>query len=314
MKNLFLTLLFAMPASALAAYPEHPITLLVPFPAGAGTDMTARTIASCMETKIQNSRFVVLNKPGAAGDIALRQLANSKPDGYTLGIVNTPSVVSLPIERKRSYTLDSFDFIANLVEDPGTINVRKDSPIKTVDDFIAASKKAPEGLTVGTQGVGSAGHITALMIEQAAKIKLTPVPYQGASPASIALLGGQIDSTMANLGEAITFAKGNPWRIVGVMSPERSSQAPDIPTFEESGYDLVSGSMRGLAAPHGLPTEVMDTLSKAVEQCNNDKVYLTRAKESFQPLHYLKQAEYVSRLKKLDLQLRKLWETNPWTI
>lgn len=314
MKKIVACLLVGLPIASFAAYPERPINLLVPFPAGAGTDLTARTIAACMETKISGSRFVVLNKPGAAGDIALSALAHAAPDGYTLGIVNTPGVVSLPIERERSYSLKSFDFIANLVEDPGTVNVHADSPIQTVQDYIEAAKQSRDGITVGTQGIGSAGHISALMIEHAAGIELTTVPFQGASPAGIALLGGVIDSTMANLGEAMTFQQGNSWRILGVMSRERSPEAPDIPTFLESGHEVVTGSMRGLAAPSGLPEAVMSTLADAVDQCNHDEEYLARAKNSAQPLRYLKRNEYMQQLEDLDRRLRELWKIKPWTM
>lgn len=314
MRTAIACLLASACTTAFAAWPEQPINLVVPFPAGAGTDLTARTIAACMQTKIDGARFVVLNKPGASGDIALNYLAHAEPNGYTIGIVNTPGIVSLPIERKRNYTLESFEFIANLVEDPGTISVHADSPIHTVADLVAAAKKNPGGITVGTQGVGSAGHISALLIEQAAGIKVAPVPFQGASPASVALLGKVIDSSMANMGEAVTFARGNPWRIVGVMSDSRSPDAPDVPTFKEAGYDVYSGSMRGLAAPRGVPAPVMEKLADAVDRCNQDASYLERAKNSFQPLKYLKHDEYVSRLKALDTQLRKLWQTNPWLL
>jgi len=312
-KLLGLAVVICAAAAANAAYPERPINFIVPFPAGAGTDLTARTIAACMETKIDHSRFVVLNRPGAAGDIGLNAIAQAAPDGYTIGIVNTPGIVSLPIERERSWTLEGFDFIANLVEDPGTLNVHADSPIHTIQDFVDEIKNNPN-ITIGTQGIGSAGHISALMIERATGAKVTTVPFQGAAPAAVGLLSRVIDSSMANLGEAMTFAKASPWRIVGVMSAERSAQAPEIPTFRESGYDVISGSMRGVAAPRGLPAEILATLSSAVAQCNVDQTYLSRTKNSFQPLLYLKRDEYVRRLKDLDRQLREIWQTTPWTM
>jgi len=101
---------------------------------------------------------------------------------------------------------------------------------------------------------------------------------------------------------------------VGVMSAERSAQAPDIPTFREAGYDVISGSMRGLAAPRGLPPERLTILINAVEQCSVDQTYLSRTKNSFQPLLYLKRDEYVQRLKDLDRQLREIWKSTPWTM
>jgi tripartite-type tricarboxylate transporter receptor subunit TctC len=302
----------AMPAVCLAGYPDHPISLIVPFPAGAGTDMTGRTIAQCIEKTLPGAQVVVLNRPGASGDIGLAALAAAAPDGYTLGIVNTPGVVSIPIERPAKYTLDSFDFIANLVDDPGTISVHADSPIRSIKDLVAAARARPDAVTVGTQGIGSAGHISALLLEQSAGITLSSVPFQGASPARTALLGKVIDSTMANMGEAITFQAGQPWRILGVMSDSRSQQSPDIPTFREAGYDILAGSMRGLAAPKGLPAPVLMTLSKAVEQCSTDADFIERAKKTFQPLRYLGRDEYVSNLREVDTQLRALWKVKPW--
>ncbi|CAM4258679.1 3-phosphoglycerate dehydrogenase [Bordetella tumbae] len=312
MKQVLCCALLALPSLCSAAYPAHPINLIVPFPAGAGSDQTARTIAACMETKLDSARIVVLNKPGASGDIGLTALARAEPDGYTIGLVNTPGVISLPIERKTAYTLESFDFIANLVEDPGTISVHADSPIHSIQDLIAAAKAKPGEITVGTQGVGSAGHISALSLEHAAGIQLSPVPFQGAAPASVALLGKVVDSTMANLGEAITFANGKPWRIVGVMGDKRAEQAPDIPTFHDAGYEVIGGSMRGLAGPRGMPAEVIADLSRAVDECNHDQTYLSRAKASFQPLRYLKRDDYIASLKAVDRQLRELWTVKPW--
>ncbi|MBV7486498.1 tripartite tricarboxylate transporter substrate binding protein [Bordetella sp. BOR01] len=312
MKKTFFCALLVLPSLCAAAYPEHPINLIVPFPAGAGSDLTARTIAACMETKIDSARIVVVNKPGASGDIGLSALARAEPDGYTIGLVNTPGVISLPIERKTSYTLESFDFIANLVEDPGTISVHADNPIHSIQDLIAAARAKPGAITVGTQGVGSAGHISALSLEHAAGIKLTAVPFQGAAPASVALLGKVVDSTMANLGEAISFANGKPWRIVGIMGPARSEQEPGIPTFHEAGYEVIGGSMRGLAGPRGMPAEVVAHLTRAVDECNHDQTYLTRARNSFQPLRYLKRDEYIQNLKAVDRQLRELWSVQPW--
>ena len=126
--------------TALAAWPEKPITLIVPFSAGAGTDITARTVASCMETQIPGATFVVQNKPGASGDIGLSAIAAAPADGYTIGIVNTPGVVSIPIERQTKWTLSSFDFLGNVAEAPGTISVHSDNPIRTIQDLVKAAK------------------------------------------------------------------------------------------------------------------------------------------------------------------------------
>jgi tripartite-type tricarboxylate transporter receptor subunit TctC len=296
---------------ALAAYPDRPITMIVPFPAGAGTDITARNFGKCLEQQMHAS-VVVMNRPGASGDIGLAALAQSAPDGYTLGIVNTPGVVSIPIERSTKYTYKSFDFLGNVAEAPGTISVHADSPIHTIQDLVAAAKAKPDVVTVGTQGVGSAGHISLLLLERAANIKLNMVPFQGASPARAALLGKVIDGTMANVDEAISFRIGAPWRILGVMSDSRSPISTELPTFKEAGYDIQAGSMRGFAGPKGMPPEVVGKLTAVIKTCVEDPDFRERAKKAYLPVRYLPPAEYVQSLQKLDANLRELWKVKPW--
>lgn len=312
LRKLAAALALITPTLALAAYPDHPITLIVPFPAGAGTDMTGRTIGQCMERFIDGAKIVVLNRAGASGDIGLAALAQAAPDGYTIGIVNTPGIISIPIERPAKYTLDSFDFIANIVDDPGTISVHADGNIKTIQDLVAAAKARPDTVTVGTQGIGSAGHISTLLLEQAAGVTFSAVPFQGASPSRTALLGKVIDASTANMGEAIGFQAGQPWRILGVMSDVRSPQSPDTPTFREAGYNILAGSMRGLAAPKGIPADAMTKLSHAVQQCSVDPEFIDRAQKTFQPLRYLNRDDYVKNLHQVDVQLRALWKVKPW--
>lgn len=312
LRFLLSALALAGACAAHAAYPDRPITMIVPFSAGAGTDLTARTVAQCMEGQIKGATIVVTNRPGASGDIGLAALATAAPDGYTLGIVNTPGVVSIPIERQTRYTVASFDFLGAVADAPGTISVHADSGIHSIQDLVRAAKAKPGGITVGTQGVGSAGHIALLLLEQSAGIELTPVPFQGAAPARTALLGKVIDSTMANVDEAVGFRNGSPWRILGVMSDTRSPVATDLPTFKEAGYDIVAGSMRGFAGPKGMPREVVKTLSDAIRTCAADPVFLDRAQKAFLPVRYLPPQEHLDSLRRLDTSLRELWKAKPW--
>ncbi|MBA2964455.1 MULTISPECIES: tripartite tricarboxylate transporter substrate binding protein [Ramlibacter] len=305
-------LLAAGTATATAAWPERPITMIVPFSAGAGTDITARTVATCMESQIKGASIVVVNKPGASGDIGLSALAQSAPDGYTLGIVNTPGVVSIPIERSTKWSLDSFEFLGNVAEAPGTISVHADSAIRTIPDLVKAAKAAPGKVSVGTQGVGSAGHISMLLLEKSAGVELSPIPFQGAAPARTALLGKVIESTMANVDEAVVFRAGAPWRILGVMSDARSPVAPELPTFKEAGYDIRAGSMRGFAGPKGMPADVTARLSTAIKACADDATFRERAAKSYLPIRYLAPKDYMKSLQQLDASLRDLWKVKPW--
>lgn len=296
---------------ALAEYPEQQIRLIVPFSAGGGTDLNARTIAQFLEKEL-GEPVVVVNRPGAGGEIGLSELASSDPDGYTIGIVNTPGIVTIPIEREAQFSLDSFDFLAAMAEDPGTINVLGSSDITSIEDLVAAAKEQPGRITVGTQGAGSAGHINTLLLEQAADIDLLPIPFNGSSAGRNALLSGEIMATTANLGEALTFSEGTDWHILGVMADEASPMAPDVPTFASAGYPVIGGSLRGIGAPAGLPDDVKAKLEEALEQVSNDPEYLKVATQANLPVRFIPADRYRATLEGLNESFHQLWETTPW--
>lgn len=301
----------AAPRPARAAWPERPLTLIVPFAAGGGTDISARVMAQFLEREL-GQPVVVQNRGGAGGAIGLAAVADSRPDGYTIGIINTPGIVTIPIERNPGWTMDSFTFIAGVVEDPATIAVHPETPIRTIADLVAAARREPGRVTVGTQGVGSAGHISLLLLEQAAGVRFQPVVYAGAAPAAVALLRREIQATTANLGESLTFATQQPWRTLGVMSAERSAMAPDVPTFKEAGYDIRGGSLRGVGGPRGLPAEVVQRLSSAIDKVVANPEFRATSERTFQPLRYLGSAAYVAYLRDADSMHRALWRVRPW--
>jgi tripartite-type tricarboxylate transporter receptor subunit TctC len=301
----------AAPRAARAAWPERPVTIIVPFAAGGGTDISARVLAQYLEREL-GQPFVVQNRVGAGGAIGLQALASSRPDGYTLGIINTPGIVTIPIERSPGWTMDSFTFIAGVVEDPGTFAVHPESPIRTIGDLVEAARREPGRITVGTQGVGSAGHISMLLLEQAAGVRFEPVVYAGAAPSALALQRREIAVTTANLGEALTFARQQPWRTLGVMSAERHPMAPDVPTLKEAGFDLRGGSLRGIGGPRDLPPDVVARLSAAVERVLANPEFRATSERAFQPLRYLNSADYVAFLRAADDTHRALWRTRPW--
>lgn len=301
----------AAPTVARAAWPDKALQMIVPFAAGGGTDISARTLARYLEPELGQS-VVVVNRGGAGGEIGLSAIADARPDGYTVGIINTPGIVTIPIERHPRWSMDSFTFIAGVVEDPATFAVHPDSPITSIADLVAAAKAAPGQVTLGTQGVGSAGHIAMLLLEEAAGVRFEPVVYSGAAPGALALLQKQIQVTSANLGESLTFAQQQPYRTLAVMAAERSAMAPGIPTFKEAGYDLRGGSLRGLGAPKGLPPEVTQRLSDALGKVLQNPEFVATSERTFQPLKFLPSSAYVDYLKQVDAQHRALWRTRPW--
>jgi len=302
---------FAAPHLAHAAWPERPLQLIVPFAAGGGTDISARTMAQFLEREL-GQPVVVQNRPGAGGEIGLSAIADARPDGYTIGIINTPGIVTIPIERSPRWSLASFTFIAGVVEDPTTFAVHPDSLIRNIADLIAAARAKPGEVTVGTQGVGSAGHISALLLEQAAGIRLECVSYAGSAPAAVALMRRDIQVTTASLGESLTFAQHQPWRVLGLMAPDRSELARDIPTCKEAGYDIRGGSLRGIGAPSGLPEAVVRRLSAAISNVLRHPDFREASVRTFQPLRFLDSADYVAYLREADAAHRALWRMRPW--
>ena len=299
------------PHLARAAWPERPLQLIVPFAAGGGTDISARTMAQFLEREL-GQPVVVQNRPGAGGEIGLSAIADARPDGYTIGIINTPGIVTIPIERSPRWSLASFTFIAGVVEDPTTFAVHPESPMRSIADLVAAARAKPGEVTIGTQGVGSAGHISALLLEQAAGIRFEAVSYAGSAPAAVALMRRDIQVTTASLGESLTFAQQQPWRVLGLMSSGRSEFARDVPTFKEEGYDIRGGSLRGIGAPRGLSEDVVRRLSAAIGAVLRHPEFREASARTFQPLRFLDSAEYVEYLREADVAHRALWRLRPW--
>jgi len=301
--------------SAYAAYPDKPITMIVSYAPGGGTDLTARAIAPYIEKYLgNNARIIILNKSGAGGAIGFAQLAASPADGYTIGMINTPNVLTIPIERKSDFHWQRYDLLGNLVDDPDGFSVHTDDPIKNLKDLAAYAKAHPGDVTVGTTGAGSDDHLAMLQFERAADVKLNHIPFKGAADVRTALAGKQIKVAAINIGEAMQAIKGGtPMRNLGSMSATRSSMAPDLPTFKEQGYDIELASLRGLAAPKGLPPDVRDALAKAVAQATNDPEFKSKAASIYAPLRFLPPDQYANELKKTEAEFNALWKVIPWT-
>lgn len=309
-----LCILLLVPAIAPAAYPDKPINVIVSYSPGGGTDLIARAIAPFMEKYLgNNARIVILNRPGAGGAIGFASLAASAPDGYTIGFINTPNVMTIPIERDAGYTIDKFETLGNIVDDPGNFSVHNDSPIKSLKDLAAAAKAKPGAVTYGTTGVGSDDHLAGLLFSRVAGVQLNHIPMKGAADVKTGVVGHQIDVAAMNIGEAMQAAAGGaPMRQLGVMAAKRSSVAPNVPTFAEQGFNLEMSSLRGIAAPKGLPPAVKQQLVQAIERAANDPEFQKKAVGYFAPLRYLPPSDFDAYLRKADAEFRQLWKEMPW--
>ena len=304
-----------MPAISQAAYPEQPIKMVVAFAAGGGTDIIARLVAQYMQKHMGgNASIVVINRPGAGGGIGFAELGNAQPDGYTIGFLNTPNVLTIPIERKSNFHWQNFDLIGNVVDDPGNFSVHSDTPLKSLAELVSYAKANPGKVTYGTTGVGSDDHLAALMLERAAGVQFTHVPFKGAAEVHNAVASKQIMIAAMNIGEALQYQKGGtPLRHLGQMSQNRTTLAPNVPTFKEQGYDVIMASLRGIAAPKNLPPAIREQLVNALQKTVVDPEFQVKAANYFAPLRYLPPAAYAVELKDSEIGLKQLWQVMPWT-
>jgi len=302
------------PSLVHAAYPEQPIKMIVAYGAGGGTDIVARSMAQYMSKYLgPNASIVVVNRPGAGGGIGFTELAKAPADGYTIGFINTPNVLTVPIERKSAYHWTDFDLLGNVVDDPGNFSVSADSQFHTLKDLVAYAKANPGAVTYGTTGIGSDDHLSALMLERVAGIMMTHVPFKGAAEVHNGVVSKTITVAAMNIGEALQYAKGgSPIRQLGQMSVARTTLAPNVPTFKEQGYDIIMASLRGLAAPKGLPPAVRDQLVQAVQKATSDPEFQAKAAGFFAPLRYLPPTAHAAELKEAEGTFKQLWQVMPW--
>jgi tripartite-type tricarboxylate transporter receptor subunit TctC len=301
-------------APAFADYPTQPINMIVPFPPGGGTDLSARILAPVMEKYLpEGTSIIVVNRGGGGGEVGATAIAQAEPDGYTIGMMNVPNTMMKPHERDTFYDVHSFVPIANMVFDPAALAAGPDSEFQTLEDVVQAARERPGEITVASAGIGSNTHLDVIVLETAADIDLVHVPFEGGANARNALLGGHTDLLATALGDSVRFHEEGEMRILGVMTEERSSLIPDIPTYAEQGYPGLGGSARGFVAPLGTPQDAIEMLADAIEQALQDPELLQQAEEMGLPLQFMDTEEYGQYLLDSDAELAEIWANNPWT-
>jgi tripartite-type tricarboxylate transporter receptor subunit TctC len=314
LRQVLLAIVAAIPGVCAAVYPERPITMIVAYPPGGGTDLVGRAVAPFIEKYLGGgARIVVVNRAGAGGEVGFAALANAVPDGYTIGFVNTPPLLTIPIERPAQFTWQRFEYVGNIIDDPCNFSVHTDTPVTSLGELAAYARERPGEVTVGTTGIGPDDHLAMLKFERAAGVQLRHIPFKGSADVRAAILGKQIVVAAINIGEALQYQKGGtPIRNLVQMSPARTDLAPGLATAREQGYDIEMSSLRGLAAPKGIPPDVRDRLVKAVAQSVADPEFRAQAAKFFAPIRYLAPAEYEALVRDADLMYRAMWKEMPW--
>ena len=290
-----------------AQYPERGLILIVPYGAGGGTDITARLLARDLEA-VFGKPVTVENRAGGAGWIGWGALAQARPDGYTLGYLNVPSMYAGYLDPKvgRKESLDSFTPLMNHVIDYNVWAVKADSPFKTVKDVIDAAKKTPESITVTAYGAGSDVHLAILGISAESGTKFVVIHSRSTAEAKTQALGGHVQVLGANVSEVAEEVRTGQLRLLGVMAPERSRFLPNAPTFKEQGFNQVWSVSRGIAAPAGLPKDVEGALTAALEKVLSSREHQAKAEAlSLQP-QPIKGGDYVKFLKDNEGSTKRL--------
>ena len=293
--------------AAQAQYPERNVTLIVPYGAGGGTDITARLLAKDIEPLL-GKPVTVENRAGGGGWVGWGALAKAAPDGYTIGYLNVPSMYAgyLDKQYKRTETLDSFTPLMNHVIDYNIWAVKADSPFKTVKDVIDAAKKAPNQITVTGFGAGGDDHIATLAIEAETGTKFVVVHHRSTAEGKTQVLGGHIQVLAANISEVAQEARAGTIRILGVMAAERSPFLPDAPTFKEQGYSQIWSVTRGIAAPANLAKDAEAKLTAALEKTLLSKDHQEKAQKLSLEPKVIKGADYRKFLKDNEIATKKL--------
>jgi tripartite-type tricarboxylate transporter receptor subunit TctC len=252
------------------AYPTKPVELVVPASAGGGTDALARAFAEAAKNHFPQP-FVVNDKPGASGVVGMSDVLNGKPDGYKVSVVIAELVI-LPHLGLSKFTYADFQPIARLNADPAAITVRTEAPWNTIEEFLADAKAKPGDMKVGNSGNGSIWHLAAAGLEDKAGVKFNHVPYQGAAPGVVALLGGHIDAVAVSPGEVAAHVQGGKLKMLAVMADQRLKAFDKVPTLKERKIDLSIGTWRGLAVHKATPAEIATPLRGAARKAAEEPV------------------------------------------
>lgn len=269
LKTLLIGLAFAFATTALAQFPQGPVTYVIPFDPGGESDTTARMQQEALEEALGTS-VNITNRAGGGGAVAWSDFQRTAdPTGQEIIGVNIPHIIVQPMQREDAgFETSGFDFVQFFQFTPNAVIVDKDSPFETLEDLIAFAQENPGAVTVGGSGSQSANHLGTLLLEQEADIDLTYVPFTGTGSAVPALLGGHVGALMSYTPVAVQHQ--DEVRTLAVASEERPPFLSDVPTLQEKGYDVVMGAYRGVAVPEGTPDEARQALIDAFDQVTEE--------------------------------------------
>ncbi|HEX2547961.1 MAG TPA: tripartite tricarboxylate transporter substrate binding protein [Ramlibacter sp.] len=261
-------------AVAQGAYPTKPITMVVPFPPGGLADTVGRPVAEAMAREL-GQPVVIENRGGAGGGIGMAHVAKSPADGYTI-LMALSSYSVLPdadvlLGRQQMYAYNALRPIARFTADPTVLAVRADAPWKTVKEFVEDARKRPGRLNFGSSGNYGTMHVPMEILKQVAGVSMTHIPYTGAGPAVVALLGGQVDAVSTGPATVLQHVKSGRLRVLAHWGTTKLETMPDVPSLKQAGYNAEYAQWSGLFVPAGTPDAVVQRLRAAARAAANDQ-------------------------------------------
>lgn len=292
--------LMALAGSAIAAqaqgtYPSKPITMIVPFPPGGVADTVARPVAEALARELKQT-VVVENRAGAGGATGIGAASRAPADGYTV-LLSLSSISILPeadkiLGRKPQFTIDQFKPIARFTADPTAFVVRAEAPWKTLAEFIADAKKNPGRYNFGSSGNYGTMHVPMEMLKAKAGFRMTHIPYTGAGPALLALLGGQVDAVATGPSTVAQQIKAGKLRALAHWGDQPLQALPDVPSLKALGLPVQFAQWAGLFVPAGVPDEAVNRLRAAARQAAADPAVVGTIGKAGSPIAYLDAPEF----------------------
>ncbi|MCV3242505.1 tripartite tricarboxylate transporter substrate binding protein [Mesorhizobium sp. ZC-5] len=294
--------------AAFAEYPDRVITYIVPYAPGGGADVGVRIAEPFLE-KCLGGEIVVIDKPGAGGVLGMIDIAAAAPDGYTLGSLLTPNLpVGTIANDPPRYTMDSFDYLSNLVGSRVAISARKGGKFKTIQDLLDAAKAAPVQAAI-TQA-GADDHLVLLRLMEASGAQFEFIPMVESPLARNAVMGGHVDILGLSVTESANFK--DQLETLVVAGAERFSGLPDVPTLKELGYDITGGNTFLMGAPNGLPADVKDKLDKCFQEVGKNPDYRKAIEERNFIFTPMTAAETEAFAMGEYTALKRIWDSKPW--
>ena len=309
--------MLACSQAALAVWPEdRSIEVIVGYAPGGSTDLMARAILPYVRKHLgdKTPSPVVINRPGASGEIASAQIERAKPDGYLIGLVNMPGYLFVPVYRKAQYSLSGIALVARVVVDTTIMVSKKDRGFQDLAQVVAALKDKPSSLSVGHNGLGTNGHLALLQLEKITGVKFNAIPFNGTGQQKTALSGGHIDFALISASEVPDPEKeAVPFRILTQFAKTRLALPPynSVPTTYEQGYNVEMSSVRGFAAPNSLPADIQLRLQKAIEAAMKDPEYLKAARTDAPFLSFLSGAEWAREIEDMRASYEEMARSLP---